>query len=375
MKPSLRPLFLVLAALLLLLASPVYALENMPEPVHVRARVVYVGDMIEETYAGGMFKEQPVQVKILQGEFKGQVVDIRHSRIEYNPAYDIEVKEGTEVILWLVADSGGIVEAHIDSIARDKSMAWLAAAYLGSLVIVGGKKGLRTAVSLIFTVGVIMKVLLPMLLKGYDPVLLAVGISAVVASVTILLVGGRGKKALSAICGTTGGVLIAGIVAKLVGKGAQLTGFGTEEASMLLYIPQEIQFDYRGLLFAGILIGALGAVMDVAVSVASAMSEIRQASPDMPRSRLFASGMNVGRDVMGTMSNTLILAYAGGAIPLLLLFLAYDTPFGYVINLDIIATEVVRALAGSLGLIMAIPLTAAVSSYLLGSGSTRPDIS
>ena len=133
---------------------------------------------------------------------------------------------------------------------------------------------------------------------------------------------------------------------------------------MLLYIPQGIQFEFKDLLFAGIILGALGAVMDVSVSIASAIEEIYKANRKLSQKELFLSGMNIGKDMMGTMSNTLILAYTGSSIPLLLLFMAYETSIVKIINLDIIATEIVRSLSGSIGLILTIPITAAVSAFL-----------
>jgi len=156
-----------------------------------------------------------------------------------------------------------------------------------------------------------------------------------------------------------------------MGSAARLTGFGTEEAAMLLYIPQEIQFDFRGLLFSGMIIGALGAVMDVAMSIASAMDEVTLARPRITHDVLLRSGLRVGRNIMGTMSNTLILAYAGGSIPLLLLFAAYGTPMIQIVNFDHIATEVVKAFAGSIGLIAAIPITAVSGSRLLKPAEPR----
>lgn len=145
-----------------------------------------------------------------------------------------------------------------------------------------------------------------------------------------------------------------------------MTGMSSEEATMLLYIPQGIAFDFKALLFSGILLGgALGAVMDVAMSIASSIEEVYKANKELSRGQLFSAGMEVGKDVMGTMSNTLILAYTGSSIPLLLLFMAYDTPTVRMLNLDIIATEIVRSLAGSIGLILTIPLTAVVTVLLL----------
>jgi len=159
-------------------------------------------------------------------------------------------------------------------------------------------------------------------------------------------------------------VLVAGGIAFFVGSLASLTGLGDEEAQMLMYIPQQVNFDFKGILFAGIIIGALGAVMDVGMSIASSMREVEAAKPEITTKDLIRSGMNVGRDIMGTMSNTLILAYTGGSLQLMLLFMAHDFSLTEVINWDMIASEVVRALAGSIGLIFTIPLTAMVAGTI-----------
>ena len=237
-------------------------------------------------------------------------------------------------------------------------------AFVAFLIIFGGIKGLKSIITLFLTGIAIVKILLPMILKGYDPILISLGICAAVTTITLIIISGFNKKTLCAIVGTTGGVVVAGIMALSMGSLAKLTGLGNEEAQMLLFLPQNIDFNFKGLLFAGIILGALGAVMDVGMSIASAMHEIEQTNPSILTKDLIKSGMNVGRDIMGTMSNTLILAYTGGSLHMMLLLMAHKIPFSEVINWDMIASEVVRALAGSIGLIFAIPITAIVSGYI-----------
>jgi uncharacterized membrane protein len=203
-------------------------------------------------------------------------------------------------------------------------------------------------------------------LRGYNPVALTVLVAAVATMITIFIVAGFSYKSFAAILGTIGGLGVAGLAAMLAGKAAHLTGFGSEEAAMLLYIPQNVSLDIQGLLFAGIIIGALGAVMDVSMSVASAVEEVKKANPALGAADLFRSGLNVGRDVMGTMSNTLILAYTGSSVPLLLIFMAYRESLLKMINLDMIASEIVRALSGSLGMVLVVPLTAFIAGLLFG---------
>ncbi len=150
-------------------------------------------------------------------------------------------------------------------------------------------------------------------------------ISIAITIVTIFVIGGINSKSIAAIIGTSSGVLIAGIIAYIVGSQVRLTGLSAEEATMLMYIPQGIDFDFRSLLFSGIILGALGAIMDVGMSISSSIEEIHNANQSLTTKELFNAGMNVGKDIMGTMTNTLILAYTGSSIPLLLLFMAYET--------------------------------------------------
>ncbi|MCG8402612.1 MAG: YibE/F family protein [Firmicutes bacterium] len=342
------------------------------EHYFVRAKVVEVKDQgVTEAPTGsptGSETNQLISVKITSGQHAGQMLIVPHVLMDH-PGYDINVAHGDEVILYIEPDGDNIGNAYIADYARDKKLLYLAIVFMLLLAVIGGLKGVQSIISLAITGGAIFLVLLPLIFKGYNPISTTVLVSAAVATVTLTIIGGISTKTLSAIIGTTGGVLVAGILAFIVGTGAQLTGFSDDEMHMLMFIPQEINFDFRGILFAGMIIGALGAVMDVGMSVASAVEEIKKANPLLRSGALIKAGMNVGRDIMGTMANTLILAYTGGAIPLLLIFMAYDTPMIKMLNLDLIATEVIRALAGSIGLILAIPITSITAGLLLGKGS------
>ncbi len=212
------------------------------------------------------------------------------------------------------------------------------------------------------------------MLKGINPVFVTVVVATMITVITILFISGRQKKGIAAILGTIIGVIISGGVAFAIGGSVHLTGLSSEEAVMLMYLPQEIEFNFHGLLFAGILLGALGAVMDVSMSIASAIEELHNANPNLSRFRLYTSGMNVGRDVMGTMTNTLILAYTGSALPLLLLLMAHDSPMNRMLNLDIIVTEIIRSLAGSIGIVLTIPITAIIAVVFIKKSDMNKDI-
>lgn len=210
-----------------------------------------------------------------------------------------------------------------------------------------------------------MKVILPLLLQGYEPIPVATLSAIAIIVFTLLVIGGLNAKTFSAIVGTVCGVSVAGLLALWVGEISHLTGFSSEEAQMLFFMEQTINI--RGLLFAGIIIGSLGAVTDVGMSVASAASEISCVNPQIRPYQLTRAALNVGRDIMGTMSNTLVLAYVGGAMPLLLLLVGYEMEWLKIINLDLIATEFVRGIAGTIGLIASIPVTAAIAGFLMGN--------
>lgn len=306
---------------------------------------------------------QEVTLEVTSGEFEGEVFEVDNILMG-NPVFDIVVEEGDRVLIGIEETEGSIEEIYIKEYVRDTYLYLIIGLFLVLLVVIGRLKGLKSVLTIGLTLILVLKGLIPGILQGYSPILLAVLISIVVTLATIFIISGINIKSISAVIGILGGVLIAGILTLWIGSSAHLTGFSSEEATMLLYIPQNVDFNVRGLLFAGIIIGSLGAVMDVGMSIASALQEVKNANPEIATKDLMRAGFNVGRDIMGTMSNTLILAYTGSAIPLLILFTAYEPSLVDVINLDIIATEVVRAMAGSIGLIMTIPITVFTGTFL-----------
>ncbi len=329
---------------------------------HAKVLDVTEFELAEDDTYGEMIQE--VQLLITSGPYKGETYQTDNV-LSGHPAFDIPVEAGESVIIQLDEFSDGTVDVYVTDYNRESYLKWLVLAFIGILVLVGKGKGVKTVITIGITILMIMKVILPAILNGMNPVPVTIASCILITIITILLVSGVKKKSIAAILGTISGVLIAGGIAYIIGTRVKMTGMSSEEATMLLYIPQGIAFDFKALLFSGILLGALGAVMDVAMSIASSIEEVFKANRELTRGQLFSAGMEVGKDVMGTMSNTLILAYTGSSIPLLLLFMAYDTPAVRMFNLDIIATEIVRSLAGSIGLILTIPFTAVVTVLML----------
>lgn len=223
-------------------------------------------------------------------------------------------------------------------------------------------KGLRSLVALVITCAAIFFGFVPLLLQGYSPIILSIGISILVTIITLLIVCGFTIKTLSSTIGCILGISVAGLLVFIMQKTMKLTGL-TDHSSIMLSM--ENLFNMNGLMFAAIIIGALGATMDVSVSIASSLEEIvAHSDGTLTKGQIIKSGMKIGGDIMGTMTNTLILAYVGSSLPMIILLTMNATQLDYTISWEIISTEFVRALAGSIGLVCVVPMTAIVSAFL-----------
>lgn len=337
----------------------------------VSARVISVGQskvnksLLSST--GMVTNQEEVTVEILEGPLKGQTVAV-DNEITDNPAYNVNVFPGREVVLSVVTDGSGKPEINIADYHRAPIILGLGVIFLAVFLFFGGRHGLKSLAGLVCSVLLIGLVLLPLSLSGFNPLLTAIFICLASTATSMFFIAGFSKKALAAVIGTVGGVIVAGIAAQVVIQLAPLTGLSSEEAQILRgsVLQQRPQF-YSGLLAAGMLIGALGVIMDVGVSISSAVAEVAKTGKTLDAKQLYQSGMSVGRDIMGTMTNTLILAYTGTALPLLLL--ASQVPNTKLLNLDLVATEIASALSGSLGLVCTIPLTALAAARLMSQAN------
>lgn len=315
--------------------------------------------------------KQKVKVKILTGMFKGQEVEL-DNMLTSNPAYDIVLSPNDKIILHLEAKTPEIsdindVEFFIADIKRDSALLLLGAIFAALVVLIGRKKGVFSIVSILATVGLIFLMLIPMILNGFCPIASAVLVGILSTVITIYLVAGFNSKSSSAVIGTALSLIFAGALSLVAIWLAHLTGFAGEE-SMFLYSTRP-DLSFKGILSASMIIAALGALMDTGVSIASAINEIYETDKSLSVKQLFKSGMNVGRDVIGTMSNTLILVYLGSALPLVLLSSNIDLQKFF--NLNQVATEISSALIGSIAILACVPLTAIISAYLIKNQKTK----
>lgn len=313
--------------------------------------------------------QQQLEVELLSGPWKGLVLDCSNYLSVYS---NIDAREGTRIIVRLDVDDE--TQPYIISVPnydRAPMLAGLLLIFAALLVIIGGKKGVMALLGLVYTLLSLWLILIPMVLRGADPILTAILIVALTTTASLFLLTGWSKKTLCASLGCTGGVAVAGLFAAAAGAVSPFNGFNMTEAEDMVLRAFDYDLHISGLFVSGILIASLGAVMDVAMSIASSCWELRELNPQLSRAALFRSGMNIGRDAMGTMANTLILAFAGSSLNTLLLLQVYDYPFIQIFNTDAIAEELIRGVAGSIGIILTVPLVAVLSSQLMKAGEKK----
>ena len=314
---------------------------------------------------GSRVGEQVVRVLMKTGELKGREIETTSSS---GFLFGAPCTVGMKVVV-MQSLAGDTVVSSVYAQDREFQILAFAALYLLALCLIGGWQGAKGALGLVFTFGCILWVYLPLVYRGWSPFWSAVLVCAVTAVVTLWLVGGPTRKTLVATAGTVAGVVMAGVAASLFSLATGITGWNVSDIESLMTLWSTADIQVGGLLFSGLLISSLGATMDVAMSIASSMAEVQAQTPDISRRALFQAGMRVGRDMMGTDSNTLILAFAGGSVSMLVLDYAYDLSWLQIINSNNIGIAVMQGLAGSFGVVLSVPVTVALAMLLY----VRPD--
>ena len=321
---------------------------------------------ILEDYSGGQpfGGTQKVQATITSGEYKGQSCELDNSNTYQRGAYCVE---GTKVIALLQTDSQGNLKGSVYNYNRNAMIYFLLGLFALCLILIGGKKGAAALYALVFTFICIICMYIPLLYIGINGVLAALLTAIVILVASIYILNGWSTKTFCAIIGTTVGILVSGLLAMVVGMASSLSGFSMQDVESLIYIANNSKLSVADILYAGVLISSLGAVMDVSVSVVAAMQEIHEKAPHLNAKELFMSGMHVGHDMMGTMSNTLILAYTGSATGTLLTIYSYQMPYLQIMGYNSIVIEIVCGLCGTTGVILTVPLQASITALVLKS--------
>lgn len=304
--------------------------------------------------------EQKVRVKMLTGARKGEKLDVTSSS---GYLFGAACTVGMKVVV-MQSVAGETTIASVYSQDREWVIYIFALLYLLALCVIGGRQGIKGCLGLIFTFFCVIFVYLPLVYLRFSPFWAAVFICFLTTLVTMYLIGGPTKKTCAATLGTLAGVVLAGLSAWCFSKASGISGYNVSDIETLMTLWNTNRIQVGGLLFSGLLISCLGAVMDVAMSISSAIDEIYKQNTSLTRKELFKAGMRVGRDMMGTDSNTLILAFAGSSVSTLLLDYAYDLPYQQIINSNNIGIAIMQGLAGSFGIVLSVPLTVLICTVL-----------
>jgi uncharacterized membrane protein len=301
---------------------------------------------------------QKIVVEILDGPQKGKEVTIENDYLE--------LKKGNKFYFNYLKDIGGYESYVVTNVDRRDSLVWLVFIFIVAIIIFGGWQGVRSLIALIGSFFAIFYILIPGLLNGWSPLVSSFFVASGILFVAIFFTHGFNRESLIAYIGTMISVFVTGIFAIFVVKSTSLTGFASEE-STYLNIGTNGALDFTSLLLGAIIIGFLGVLDDIAVTQAAVVSELYDSNPSISKIEVYKRAMRVGREHVGALVNTLILAYTGASLPLLLYFRMSDMNFSTVVNLEIFSTEIVRSIVGSMGLILTVPIVTILSvAYLKG---------
>ena len=367
------PLVLCLALIAVLLALPTGfegALQYR-EADRCAARVLSVDDSaIIDT---GLVRsgEQACELELLGGRFKGRTatgVNMLNGSLEQDKLF----APGDKAMVVVSYQGDEILSVTMTDHYRLGKEALLAAVFAVFLILFAGRTGLRAIASFVLTVLMLWKVLVPLYLKGYNPILIGLAVTLALTLFIIALVYGFDRRCAAAVSGAFLGVLVTCVLGALFTDLFQIHGAVMSYSESLLYAGFQ-DLSLTRIFMASIFIGSSGAVMDLAVDITSAVHEVVEKRPDLSRWEAARSGMNVGRAAMGTMTTTLLLAYSGGYVALLMVFMAQGTPLYNILNYKYVASEIIHTVVGSFGLVTVAPLTALTSGFLLAGRKEKAE--
>ena len=368
-------LLTVIFSILYFMVGNKIASTNMPklegggQTETIKAKVTQITDRNEVTEGFGITESVrnvriEFKAEVLKGDKKGQELLCKQ---EIGSIYENKLKEvevGDKVLLYPNVDGDTHHEWFLGEYERFDAMVWLIGIFFVLIIAFGRIKGVNTILSLVFTCLAVFLVFIPSIITGKNIYVWSIITCIFITIMTLIIVNGANKKSVAAGVGCCSGVLIAGIITVVMDKVLKLTGFLSDESGRLLYVNEHRPIDLKAIIFAAIIIGAVGAIMDVAMSISSALQEISETANTVTRKQLIKSGLTIGRDIMGTMANTLVLAYIGSSLAVVVLLTAYSNSMLHLMNMEMIIVEILQAIAGSLGILFTIPLTTIVSALL-----------
>lgn len=339
------------------------------DPKFVKAEIIAVFD---EDYNIEEYEDLKFRAKLLDKGYHDELVTGIQLFDSSSLAYLNKVEEGDKVLLYENVDADGEVTWYADQPIRSDGIIILGIVFLVLLLIFGRMKGVNTIIALIFTCLSIFIVFVPSVIAGYNIYITSIFTAIYIVVMTLFIVYGGNKKSFVAALGCIAGILLSGILMVIMANALGLTGLLDEDSMHLLYIGYKEPIDLRAVIFGSVILGAIGAIMDVSMSIASSLNELAQNVENISFSQIIKSGFEIGRDMMGTMSNTLILAYIGSSLSVLLLYCAYNSSFIYLINKEIIIVELLQSLIGSIGILTVIPFVTFISAKVYLKNDKKP---
>ncbi len=302
------------------------------------------------------------RARILSGAQKGETVTANQLYDSYTSGDVRAVESGDKILLYPVDAEIYAQNWTFGDYIRSDGILFLCILFFVLILLFGRVKGVHTIISLTFTALSVFLVFVPSILVGYHIYLTSILTCIFIIVMTLLIINGPNKKSFVAAVGCVSGVLVAGLISFVMDRVLSLTGVVDETSVYLQYVVEGVTIDLRAIIFAGIILGAVGAVMDVAMSLASSLLEVYEVSEKPTVKSIVTSGFTIGRDIMGTMANTLILAYIGSSLSVVILLVAYNSSMLALFNKEMIIVEILQALAGSIGILCTIPLTSVVAA-------------
>jgi uncharacterized membrane protein len=368
MKQFKWQIILVIAAIVFFFAWPYFNNVELPGEGFstfgadtVRAEVTQIIEEGEIDMGGRTQTYQIARVNILDGEYAGIIMEIDYGKRQIrSDDYDLSV--GDKVVVSISKTPENVINAYFVDFVRTTPILWLTGIFALSIILISRWKGVRALLSTVFSLYIIIGYIIPHILVGEDPLTVSIIGSIILLGVTLYLTYGWTLKTHSAVISMILVLLLTGALSALFVLFTKLNGTGDENVMFLMQL-METPINLRGLLLGGMIIGALGVLDDLVTTQASAVFELHHANPNFNFRDLFNSAMRIGQDHVAATVNTLVLAYAGASLPMLLMFSLARGDYGYLINFSFIAEEIVRTLVGSLGLIAAVPLTTAIAIF------------
>lgn len=306
-----------------------------------------------------------ISVGMREGPDGGRTVSIERPKTEGAILYSV----GDDVVLAYEPEAPPRLRYRVVDRERTSSLLWLAVLFAVAVVALGRLRGVAALTGLAATFVVLLLFVLPSILDGRSPLMVSVMGASAIAFLALYLAHGFGPKTTVALLGTLASLILTAVLASVFVGAAQISGLASEEATIIRI--GAAQIDLSGLILGGVVIGALGAIDDMTVTQASAVWELRTANPLASRADLVRSGLRIGRDHVAATVNTLFLAYAGASMPLLILFILSQQSLVTVANGEVVATEIVRTLVGSVGLVASVPITTWLAAHIAPAPSPR----